>query len=79
MCNMADGGWVEHEIMDVKLIEPGAKYNGCAIGIGGPLLGCFLRKIWIGVWPKLAIWSSIADLCKSSSIVSRSTAPSYVR
>lgn len=46
---------MEHEIMDVKLIEPGAKYKGCAIGIGGPLLGCLLRKIWIGVWPKLAI------------------------
>lgn len=45
MCNMADGGGVEHEMMDVKLIEPGAKHKGCAIGIGGPLLGCLLRKI----------------------------------
>lgn len=74
--SIADEDWLVLETMEVKLIESGAKYRGRAIGIGGPLLGCFLRNIWIGVWPKLAIWSSIAALCKSSSVVSRSTAPS---
>ena len=30
---------------EVTVIDCGAKYRGCAIGIGGPLLGCFFRKI----------------------------------
>lgn len=31
--------------MEVTVIDCGAKYSGCAIGIGGPLLGCFFRNI----------------------------------
>jgi hypothetical protein len=30
---------------EVTVIDCGAKYSGWAIGIGGPLLGCFFRKI----------------------------------
>lgn len=31
--------------IEVIVIDCGAKYSGCTIGIGGPLLGCFFRKI----------------------------------
>lgn len=74
---IADWGLNMLQVMEDNWIDAGAKYKGWASGFGGPLLGCFLRKSWIGVCPKFAIWSSIADLCNgSSSILSKSTAPS---
>lgn len=42
--NTGEGELLAIEMTEVKLIEPGANFRGWAIGIGGPLLGCFLRK-----------------------------------
>lgn len=43
--NTAEGILLVIDTMEVNFIELGAKYRGWAIGIGGPLRGCFLRKI----------------------------------
>ena len=77
--NAAEGCVLILETIEDKVMEEEENRRGWAIGIGGPRQGCFFRKIWIGVWPKLAIWSSMAALCNLSSIVSKSAAPSYVK
>ena len=41
--------------------------------------GWGLRVSWLGVWPKLAIWSCVAFNSVGSVIASMSTFPSYVR
>jgi hypothetical protein len=45
MNNTDDNGVLVLGTMEVTVIDCGAKYSGCTIGIGGPLLGCFFRKI----------------------------------
>lgn len=41
---MADGGLAAIEVMEVNVIDAGAKYKRRAIGIGGPFRGCFLQS-----------------------------------
>jgi hypothetical protein len=43
--NNTDEGVIVVATTEVTVIDCGAKYSGCTIGIGGPLLGCFFRKI----------------------------------